>query len=88
MARIATGHYARLLAGGAEHQRAHQLLRTASMAEDRAIPLRPAPQSVLERLVFPLGEISRPHRLEADARAAHRLQPESQTSLKPTITAR
>ena len=62
--RIATGHYARTRHGG-ENGR-HQLLRGLDRNKDQSYFLYDLPQSVLGRIVFPLGELTKPDtRLEA-----------------------
>jgi len=72
ISRIATGHYARLrpaaspAAGQALTVRI-QLLRGLDASKDQSYFLYDLPQNVLERLVFPLGEISKTDtRLEAE----------------------
>ena len=76
--RIATGHYARIRHGG--DQQRHQLLRGLDGRKDQSYFLYDLPQEVLGRIVFPLGELTKPDtRLEA---ARHGLRtadkPESQ----------
>jgi tRNA-specific 2-thiouridylase len=76
--RIATGHYARIRHGG--DQGRHQLLRGLDTRKDQSYFLYDLPQDVLGRIVFPLGELTKPDtRLEA---ARHGLRtaekPESQ----------
>ena len=76
--RIATGHYARIRHGG--DQGRHQLLRGLDTRKDQSYFLYDLPQEVLGRIVFPLGELTKPDtRLEA---ARHGLRtaekPESQ----------
>jgi len=62
--RIATGHYARIRHGGHEHR--HQLLRGLDNRKDQSYFLYDLPQEVLGRIVFPLGELTKPDtRLEA-----------------------
>ena len=62
--RIATGHYARTRHGG-ENSR-HQLLRGLDRNKDQSYFLYDLPQSVLGKIVFPLGELTKPDtRLEA-----------------------
>jgi len=83
--RVATGHYARLrpasttAAGQAQTGRI-QLLRGLDASKDQSYFLYDLPQSVLSRLVFPLGELTKVDtRLEAERqglRTAHK--PESQ----------
>ncbi|MEA5473532.1 tRNA 2-thiouridine(34) synthase MnmA [Synechococcus sp. CCY9201] len=79
--RIATGHYARVrhadagdplpvptsaAAEGATVAGRHQLLRGLDRHKDQSYFLYDLPQEVLGRLVFPLGELTKPHtRLEA-----------------------
>lgn len=75
---IATGHYARIRHGG-DHGR-YQLLRGLDTRKDQSYFLYDLPQEVLGRIVFPLGELTKPEtRLEA---ARHGLRtaekPESQ----------
>ncbi|MCB4407226.1 tRNA 2-thiouridine(34) synthase MnmA [Synechococcus sp. MU1642] len=76
--RIATGHYARIRHGGDKGR--HQLLRGLDTRKDQSYFLYDLPQDVLGRIVFPLGELTKPDtRLEA---ARHGLRtakkPESQ----------
>ena len=76
--RIATGHYARIRHGGDRGR--HQLLRGLDTRKDQSYFLYDLPQEVLGRIVFPLGELTKPDtRLEA---ARHGLRtaekPESQ----------
>ncbi len=78
LSRIATGHYARIRHGG--DQGRHQLLRGLDQRKDQSYFLYDLPQDVLGRIVFPLGERTKPDtRLEA---ARHGLRtadkPESQ----------
>ena len=78
LSRIATGHYARIRHGG--DQGRHQLLRGLDQRKDQSYFLYDLPQDVLGRIVFPLGELTKPDtRLEA---ARHGLRtadkPESQ----------
>ena len=62
--RIATGHYARTRHGG-ENGR-HQLLRGLDRNKDQSYFLYDLPQSVLGKIVFPLGELTKPDtRMEA-----------------------
>jgi len=62
--RIATGHYARTRHGGENGQ--HQLLRGLDRNKDQSYFLYDLPQSVLGKIVFPLGELTKPDtRLEA-----------------------
>jgi len=76
--RLATGHYARLRHGQRSGER-HQLLRGLDRHKDQSYFLYDLPQEVLERLVFPLGEMDKSDtRAEAEAlglRTAHK--PES-----------
>ena len=78
IARIATGHYARLRHGGPDGR--HQLLRGTDARKDQSYFLYDLPQSVLGRLVFPLGELSKADtRLEAAQLGLHTAEkPESQ----------
>jgi tRNA-specific 2-thiouridylase len=73
IARIATGHYARVRQGTAalpvpgEGEGRHQLLRGLDAGKDQSYFLYDLPQEVLGRLVFPLGELSkRDTRAEAE----------------------
>ena len=86
--RLATGHYARVrhadagdpLPAPAVESGRHQLLRGLDRHKDQSYFLYDLPQEVLGRLVFPLGELTKPDtRLEAERhglRTAHK--PESQ----------
>jgi tRNA-specific 2-thiouridylase len=86
--RLATGHYARVRRADAadplpvpgEAQGRHQLLRGLDARKDQSYFLYDLPQEVLGRLVFPLGELTKPDtRQEAERhglRTAHK--PESQ----------
>jgi tRNA-specific 2-thiouridylase len=76
--RIATGHYARVRL--AESGGRHQLLRGLDSHKDQSYFLYDLPQEVLARLVFPLGELTKPDtRLEAEARGLRTARkPESQ----------
>jgi len=80
IARIATGHYARVRHGEHSSNGRHQLLRGLDDRKDQSYFLYDLPQEVLGRLVFPLGELTKPDtRLEAERhglRTAHK--PESQ----------
>ncbi|MEB3199851.1 MAG: tRNA 2-thiouridine(34) synthase MnmA [Synechococcaceae cyanobacterium] len=79
IARLATGHYARVRPA-TEPQGRHALLRGLDRHKDQSYFLYDLPQQVLSRLVFPLGELSKPDtRLEA-ARLGLRTaeKPESQ----------
>jgi tRNA-specific 2-thiouridylase len=63
--RIATGHYARVRL--AESGGRHQLLRGLDSHKDQSYFLYDLPQAVLERLVFPLGELTKADtRIEAE----------------------
>ena len=78
--RIATGHYARVRHGEQSDNGRHQLLRGLDGRKDQSYFLYDLPQEVLGRLVFPLGEMTKPDtRAEAERhglRTAHK--PESQ----------
>ncbi|WP_087069403.1 tRNA 2-thiouridine(34) synthase MnmA [Cyanobium sp. NIES-981] len=86
--RLATGHYARVRRSDAadplpvpgDGGGRHQLLRGLDPRKDQSYFLYDLPQEVLGRLVFPLGELTKPDtRLEAERhglRTAHK--PESQ----------
>lgn len=78
--RIATGHYARVCHGEQSDNGRHQLLRGLDRLKDQSYFLYDLPQEVLGRLVFPLGEMTKPDtRAEAERhglRTAHK--PESQ----------
>jgi tRNA-specific 2-thiouridylase len=80
IARIATGHYARVRHGEQSSNGRHQLLRGLDERKDQSYFLYDLPQEALGRLVFPLGELTKPDtRLEAERhglRTAHK--PESQ----------
>lgn len=82
--RIATGHYARVrladAAGPSAAAGRHQLLRGLDAHKDQSYFLYDLPQAVLARLVFPLGELTKPDtRLEAEARGLRTARkPESQ----------
>ena len=78
LARIATGHYARIRHGG--DQERHQLLRGLDQRKDQSYFLYDLPQEVLGRIVFPLGELTKPDtRLEAQRYGLRTAQkPESQ----------
>ena len=80
IARIATGHYARVRHGEQSSNGRHQLLRGLDDRKDQSYFLYDLPQQALGRLVFPLGELTKPDtRLEAERhglRTAHK--PESQ----------
>ena len=64
IARIATGHYARVLHGDHSSNGRHQLLRGLDRQKDQSYFLYDLPQEALGRLVFPLGELTK-----ADTRA-------------------
>ena len=76
--RIATGHYARIRHGG--DQGRHQLLRGLDRHKDQSYFLYDLPQEVLGRIVFPLGELTKPDtRREAERHGLRTAQkPESQ----------
>ena len=80
IARIATGHYARVRHGEQSSNGRHQLLRGLDERKDQSYFLYDLPQEALGQLVFPLGELTKPDtRLEAERhglRTAHK--PESQ----------
>ena len=59
IARIATGHYARVLHGDQSPNGRHQLLRGLDRQKDQSYFLYDLPQAVLGRLVFPLGELTK-----------------------------
>jgi tRNA-specific 2-thiouridylase len=59
IARIATGHYARVLHGDQSPKGRHQLLRGLDCQKDQSYFLYDLPQAVLGRLVFPLGELTK-----------------------------
>ena len=59
IARIATGHYARVLHGDQSANGRHQLLRGLDRQKDQSYFLYDLPQAVLGRLVFPLGELTK-----------------------------
>lgn len=73
--RLATGHYARLRQDGR-----HQLLRGLDSHKDQSYFLYDLPQSVLGRLVFPLGELTKEATRAEAARLGLRTaaKPESQ----------
>ncbi|MEY3544791.1 MAG: tRNA 2-thiouridine(34) synthase MnmA, partial [Cyanobacteriota bacterium] len=80
IARIATGHYARVCHSEQSDNGRHQLLRGLDRQKDQSYFLYDLPQEALGRLVFPLGELTKADtRLEA---ARHGLRtadkPESQ----------
>ena len=74
---IATGHYARLARAGDGHLR---LLRGIDDEKDQSYFLFGLPQSTLERLVFPLGELRKSEVREAGRRLGvpNASKPESQ----------
>ncbi|MEB3235927.1 MAG: tRNA 2-thiouridine(34) synthase MnmA [Cyanobacteriota bacterium] len=78
--RIATGHYARVRHGDHSANGRHQLLRGLDGRKDQSYFLYDLPQDVLGRLVFPLGELTKPDtRLEAERHGLRTAQkPESQ----------
>ena len=78
--RIATGHYARVRHGDQSENGRHQLLRGLDERKDQSYFLYDLPQEALGRLVFPLGELTKPDtRLEADRHGLRTAQkPESQ----------
>jgi tRNA-specific 2-thiouridylase len=66
-ARVATGHYARIVRDGSG---ATRLAMGADRAKDQSYFLYASPRTWLERLMFPLGESTKPEvRREATARA-------------------
>ena len=76
--RIATGHYARIRHGGSDGR--HQLLRGLDTHKDQSYFLYDLPQDVLGRIVFPLGELTKPDTRKEAARHGLRTasKPESQ----------
>ena len=78
--RIATGHYARVRHSDQSENGRHQLLRGLDERKDQSYFLYDLPQEALGRLVFPLGELTKPDtRLEADRHGLRTAQkPESQ----------
>ena len=78
--RIATGHYARVRHGDQSENGRHQLLRGLDERKDQSYFLYDLPQQALGRLVFPLGELTKPDtRKEADRHGLRTAQkPESQ----------
>ncbi|UPM51551.1 tRNA 2-thiouridine(34) synthase MnmA [Synechococcus sp. A10-1-5-1] len=78
--RIATGHYARVRHGDQSENGRHQLLRGLDQRKDQSYFLYDLPQQALGRLIFPLGELTKPDtRLEADRHGLRTAQkPESQ----------
>jgi len=59
IARIATGHYARIRHGEQSDNGRHQLLRGLDSHKDQSYFLYDLPQSALGQLVFPLGELTK-----------------------------
>ena len=78
--RIATGHYARVRHGDQSANGRHQLLRGLDTRKDQSYFLYDLPQEALGRLVFPLGELTKPDtRAEAEHRGLRTARkPESQ----------
>ncbi|MFM2079471.1 MAG: tRNA 2-thiouridine(34) synthase MnmA [Cyanobacteriota bacterium] len=78
--RIATGHYARVRHGDRSDNGRHQLLRGLDGRKDQSYFLHDLPQEVLGRLVFPLGELTKPDtRAEAERHGLRTAtKPESQ----------
>ncbi|MFM8258393.1 MAG: tRNA 2-thiouridine(34) synthase MnmA [Vulcanococcus sp.] len=78
--RIATGHYARIRHGAVSDNGRHQLLRGLDTRKDQSYFLYDLPQTALGRLVFPLGELTKPDtRAEAERHGLRTAQkPESQ----------
>lgn len=78
--RIATGHYARVRHGEQSSNGRHQLLRGLDARKDQSYFLYDLPQKVLGRLVFPLGEMTKPDTRAEAARYGLRTaqKPESQ----------
>ncbi len=86
--RLATGHYARMWPAGTADERPlpsegagrHQLLRGLDPHKDQSYFLYDLPQSVLGRLVFPLGELTKEATRAEAARLGLRTadKPESQ----------
>ena len=78
--RIATGHYARVRHGEQSDNGRHQLLRGLDARKDQSYFLYDLPQQALGRLVFPLGELTKPDtRAEAERHGLRTAQkPESQ----------
>jgi tRNA-uridine 2-sulfurtransferase len=66
-ARVATGHYARVVRDGAA---APRLAMGADRAKDQSYFLYASPRAWLERLVFPLGESTKPEVRQEAARRA------------------
>ena len=78
--RIATGHYARIRHGEQSANGRHQLLRGLDGRKDQSYFLYDLPQQALGRLVFPLGELTKPDTRAEAARHGLRTadKPESQ----------
>ena len=78
--RIATGHYARVCHGEVSDNGRHQLLRGLDTQKDQSYFLYDLPQEALGRLVFPLGDLTKPDtRLEAERHGLRTAKkPESQ----------
>ena len=78
--RIATGHYARVCHGEQSDNGRHQLLRGLDQHKDQSYFLYDLPQEALGRLVFPLGELTKPDTRAEAARHGLRTaeKPESQ----------
>ena len=78
--RIATGHYARVRHCEQSDNGRHQLLRGLDARKDQSYFLYDLPQQALGRLVFPLGELTKPDtRAEAERHGLRTAQkPESQ----------
>jgi len=80
IARIATGHYARVCHSEQSDNGRHQLLRGLDRQKDQSYFLYDLPQEALGRLVFPLGELTKPDTRQEAARHGLRTaeKPESQ----------
>jgi tRNA-specific 2-thiouridylase len=78
--RIATGHYARVRHADQSDNGRHQLLRGLDARKDQSYFLYDLPQQDLGRLVFPLGELTKPDtRAEAERHGLRTAaKPESQ----------
>ena len=78
--RIATGHYARVRHADQSDNGRHQLLRGLDARKDQSYFLYDLPQQDLGRLVFPLGELTKPDTRAEAARHGLRTaaKPESQ----------
>ena len=78
--RIATGHYARVRHADQSDNARHQLLRGLDARKDQSYFLYDLPQQDLGRLVFPLGELTKPDtRAEAERHGLRTAaKPESQ----------